>query len=116
VRLTGAFAVIGITADGLAKLVHIDRIVVPEQGARMKNGDCVASVEAATGRTQFACPLSGTVSAVNRSRLENPVGLQDDPYGGGWLLALSVEAGEEVEHLLDEQAYAAEFMESDPGI
>jgi glycine cleavage system H protein len=63
-------------------------------------------------------PLSGTVIEINRELESRPDLVQKDPYGAGWLFRLEIQAGEEVEHLLDPAVYrerlrSAETMEVD---
>jgi glycine cleavage system H protein len=61
-------------------------------------------------------PLSGSVIEINTDLESHPELVKQDPYGAGWLFRLEIEAGEEVEHLLDSAAYreqlrAAEAMD-----
>jgi glycine cleavage system H protein len=50
-------------------------------------------------------PLSGEIVAVNEKVVEAPETVNDDPYGDGWLVRIRLSAPDEVEQLLDVDAY-----------
>ena len=52
-------------------------------------------------------PLSGEVLAVNAKVVDAPETVNDDPYGGGWLVRIRLSDPAEIESLLDANAYRA---------
>jgi glycine cleavage system H protein len=50
-------------------------------------------------------PLSGEVVEVNRKVVDEPETVNDDPYGEGWLVRIRVTDSDEVDSLLDAEAY-----------
>lgn len=77
---------IGVDALGLETLgdvVHLD--LVPE-GTVVCRGEPLGTIEAEKMVRPLLAPVSGTVIACNVFVLENPLRLNSDPYGGGWLI------------------------------
>lgn len=105
VRMDGESAVVGITACDPIIGGEIVRVTLPEPGRAVKTGDVMAALHFAAGRRDVRAPLSGSVVEANRAIESNPQVIRSDPYGAGWLFLLKVEAGEEIEHLLEPAVY-----------
>jgi glycine cleavage system H protein len=50
-------------------------------------------------------PLSGEVTAVNEALGDAPEQINEDPYGGGWLIKVKLTSPEEAETLLSADEY-----------
>ena len=62
-------------------------------------------VESVKAVSDVVAPLSGEVVAVNEGVVDAPETVNDDPYGGGWLIRVRLSDPSEVESLLDVEAY-----------
>src|SRR6201993_1150769 len=85
-RVEGDEAVLGITwfaADALGELVHFEP---PELGATVTKGQSYGEVESVKAVSDVIAPLSGEVLAVNEQVTGAPETVNEDPYGGGWLI------------------------------
>jgi glycine cleavage system H protein len=116
IRLDGESALVGLTANDPENFAEITRVELPQVGNASKAGDIVATVVFANAKRTVRAPLSGSVIEINPDLESHPELVKQDPYGAGWLFRLEIEAGEEVEHLLDSAAYreqlrAAEAMD-----
>lgn len=60
----------------------------PEAGAAVTSGGDLGVVETMKTTITVACPLSGKVVAVNTDLDLHPERVNQDPYGGGWLVEL----------------------------
>lgn len=69
-------------------LRSIDGIRFPEVGTQLNVGDALLTVAAGRRAMVIPSPVEGTVTRVNRSLLERPQALVDDPYGRGWLVEI----------------------------
>ena len=107
VRIDGESAVVGITACHSQVAGKVLRVKLPEISSAAKTGDLVATIYFADGERQVRAPISGTVLEVNGNLERNPQSVVDDPYAEGWLFRLKIEAGEELEHLLEANLYRA---------
>jgi glycine cleavage system H protein len=105
VRLEGGDAVIGITDFLQSLLGTIAEVELPSPGQALRHGDAAAQLRSVVSQHVLTAPLSGTVVEVNEAAAKNPRLISEDPIRAGWLFKMKVEAGEEIEHLLDAGTY-----------
>jgi glycine cleavage system H protein len=89
---------IGITdyaQDALGDVVFVE---LPEVGATVATTKSVSDI--------FA-PVAGTVTEVNSSLDDEPELVNSDPYGAGWICAITPGDAGEYDGLLDAAAYTA---------
>ena len=106
-RIEGDEAVLGITwfaQDALGELVHFEP---PKEGAEVSSGGSYGEVESVKAVSDVIAPLSGTVVGVNQKVVEAPETVNEDPYGEGWLVRISLGDPSEVDALMDAEAYRA---------
>jgi glycine cleavage system H protein len=104
-RIDGDEAVLGITwyaQDALGELVHYEP---PDIGATVSKDSSYGEVESVKAVSDLISPLSGEVLEVNQGVVDAPETVNDDPYGGGWLIRIRMTSPEEVEQLLELEAY-----------
>jgi glycine cleavage system H protein len=104
-RIEGDTATIGITwyaQDALGELVHFEP---PQQGGSLAKDESYGEVESVKAVSDLISPLSGEVVEVNQAVVDAPEAVNEDPYGGGWLVKLRLSDPGEVETLLDVDAY-----------
>ena len=104
-RVEGDEAMLGITwfaADALGELVHFEP---PEVGSSVTKDRSYGEVESVKAVSDVVAPLSGEVLAVNEQVVGAPETVNEDPYGNGWLIRVRLSNGDEVEALLDADAY-----------
>ena len=110
-RVEGDEAVLGITwyaQDSLGELVLFDG---PEVGAMLKKDESYAEVESVKAVSDVVAPLSGEVLEVNGKAVDEPETVNEDPYGGGWLVRIRVTDPGEAAQLMDAGAYRAHIAE-----
>ena len=106
-RVEGDEATLGVTwfaQDALGELVHFEP---PEDGTDISAGSSYGEVESVKAVSDVIAPLSGSVVAVNRKVVDAPETVNEDPYGEGWLVRISLGAASEVDALMDAEAYKA---------
>jgi glycine cleavage system H protein len=104
-RVEGEEATLGITwfaQDALGELVHFEP---PEEGAQVSKDSSYGEVESVKAVSEVVAPLSGEVLEVNRKIVDEPETVNEDPYGDGWLVRIRVSDPDEVDSLLDVEAY-----------
>ena len=101
----GDAATIGITDFAQAQLGDVVFLELPAKGAKLKAGETFGVIESVKAASDLYSPAAGTVLEVNEKLTQNPELVNSDPYGGGWLIKLQVEA--EPEGLLTESEYKA---------
>ena len=110
-RVEGDEAVLGITwyaQDSLGELVLFDG---PEVGAMLKKDESYAEVESVKAVSDVVAPLSGEVLEVNGNAVDEPETVNEDPYGGGWLVRIRVADPGEAAQLMDAAAYRAHIAD-----
>jgi glycine cleavage system H protein len=110
-RVDGDEAVLGITwfaQDALGELVHFEP---PEEGATIARDEPYGEIESVKAVSDVIAPLSGEVLEVNRTVVDAPETVNDDPYGQGWLVRIRLADPGEVDGLLDLPAYQSVLAE-----
>ena len=106
-RVEGGEVRVGITdyaQDALGDVVFVD---LPEVGATVKRGESFSEVESTKSVSEIYAPVAGTISQVNAELSENPARLNEDPYGDGWICAITVDDSSQLDELLDAEGYRA---------
>ena len=106
-RIEGGEAILGITwfaQDSLGDLVHFEP---PEDGAEVAKGSSYGEVESVKAVSDLISPLSGTVIEVNAKVVSEPETVNEDPYGEGWLIRISLADDSGADDLMDAAAYQA---------
>ena len=107
VRLDGAEGVIGITdfaQDALGDVVFVE---LPTVGTALRAGQTFGVVESNKTVSDLFAPVDGTVAAVNETLRDRPEAVNQDPYGAGWMIRLTLRGDAANADLLDAAAYAA---------
>ena len=98
---------VGIThfaQDALGDIVYVQ---LPEEGATVAAGDSFGEVESTKSVSEIYAPLTGVVLARNEQLGDEPELVNTDPYGAGWLVELEPANGDDIDDLLDADAYTA---------
>ncbi len=80
---------IGMDAMQLDNLGELAYIQLQPPGTVVKAGDSIGTLEAAKMTAEIFAPVSGTIELVNDSVLTQPLLVNQQPYGEGWLLQLT---------------------------
>lgn len=111
-RLEGETAVVGITDHAQAELTDIVYVELPKVGALVMAKQPVAVVESVKAASDIYSPIGGTIVEVNPALEADPGLVNRDPFGDGWLWRMKVEAGEQIETLLEPAQYRAQISAS----
>ena len=108
VKVDGGIATIGISdyaQDSLSDVVFVEFEV--EAGDTVKFGSTLATIESVKAAAEVVFPVSGTVLEVNEKLPETPEALNEAPYTKGWLCKVKLSKPEELDSLMDAEAYEA---------
>ena len=106
-RIEGDQATFGITwyaQDALGEVVFFDP---PDVGTTVTKDESYAEVESVKAVSDVIAPMSGEIVEVNTSLADTPETINEDPYGGGWLVKVRVSDLSEKDALLDRETYTA---------
>ena len=105
---------VGITDYAQSALGDVVFVQLPDVGAEVAAGESFGEVESTKSVSDLYAPVSAKVVAVNGDLEGNSQFVNSDPYGGGWLLDLQVEAdalADGLGKLLDADGYRTTVTE-----
>lgn len=107
ISLDGNTATIGITDFAQRELGDIVYVEVETVGKTLEAGTVFGTVEAVKTVSDLYLPMSGTISELNPALANAPELVNNDPYGEGWMIKMTVNDPSAFEGLLDAAAYEA---------
>lgn len=107
IRVEGDVAYVGITDYAQSELGEIVFVDVDTVGDTVAQGEVFGSVEAVKTVSDLNMPTTGEVLEFNENLNDHPELVNNDPYGEGWMVKVSVADVAELDSLLDAAAYQA---------
>lgn len=107
IKVEGDEATIGVTDYAQSQLGDIVFVEVTSLGVTLEKGEAFGTIEAVKTVSDVFMPLSGKVVAINDLLVETPDLINKDPYGQGWIAKIKLNNLEEIEELLNAEAYKA---------
>lgn len=104
-RMQGERAVLGLTDFLQQKSGDAAFVELAAEGTHLAAGEVLGTLETIKATVTLKCPLSGTVVARNEDLELEPERVNQDPYGGGWLVEIVPDDPSQVEGLLSDTAY-----------
>jgi glycine cleavage system H protein len=105
VRVDGDIGVVGVTDYAQSQLGDIVFIELPSVGKKIAKGEQLATIESVKAASELFSPVSGEVVEVNGELDTSPALVNEDPLGAGWFVKLLLFEPDELDGLLDEDAY-----------
>ena len=107
VSLSAGVATIGITFHAQEELGDIVYVEVETIGKALGAGAVFGTVEAVKTVSDLFLPVSGTINELNPALAGAPELVNNDPYGAGWMIKMTVDNPADVAALLDSAGYEA---------
>lgn len=108
VRLDGDIATVGISQFAQEELGEVVFLDLPwdDAGSRsFQAGQHFGDVESVKATSELFAPVSGELVSVNEELRDRPELVNEEPYGGGWMLTIRVSDPSELDKLMDSEAY-----------
>ena len=96
---------VGISDFAQSQLGDIIFIDLPNIGDQLVAGESFGEIEAVKTVSEIYSPLSGIVSKVNESIIDNPEKINESPYDSGWLIVISKSNSSQFVELLNSDSY-----------
>ncbi len=106
VRVDGDEAVVGITEFAQDQLGDVVYVELPSVGTRIEQNKQFGVVESVKTASDLYSPLTGEVTAVNDTLVDEPQSVNDAPYGEGWMIRVRPDNLSELDSLLSAEQYA----------
>ena len=100
-------AVIGISDFAQNELGDVVYVEAPGLGEKISKDDPCGAVESVKAVSDLYAPVSGTVVEVNDTLPETPELINEDPYGEGWIIKVSMSDVAELDDLMNPEEYEA---------
>jgi glycine cleavage system H protein len=106
VRVDGEEAVVGITEFAQDQLGDVVYVELPNVGTRVEQNKQFGVVESVKTASDLYSPLTGEVTAVNETLVDEPQSVNDAPYGEGWMIRVRPDNLSQLDSLLSAEQYA----------
>ena len=113
VLVEGDVATVGVSDHAQELLGDLVFVELPEPESSVSAGDSVAVIESVKAASDSYAPVTGKIIEVNVELEDSPERINDDPYGDGWMYKIKMEDPDEVNDLLDADAYTESIKEDD---
>ncbi|HBV88243.1 MAG TPA: glycine cleavage system protein GcvH [Desulfosporosinus sp.] len=95
--------------DNLGDIIFVE---LPEVGASFSQGEVFGQAESAKSISSLFMPISGEVIGVNNELEDSPEGVNQDPYGEGWMILVRPTDLNQINELLSNSDYLKMIKES----
>ena len=96
---------IGISDYAQDQLGDIVFVELPEVGDTFDQGDEFGTVESVKAVSELYMPMGGEITAVNDALADEPELVNNDPYGGGWMIEIKATDAAGLEALKSKSDY-----------
>jgi glycine cleavage system H protein len=105
ILLEGNVATVGVTDFAQSELGDIVFVDIETVGKELSAEAVFGTIEAVKTVSDLFLPVAGTILEKNPDLDSDPECVNEDPYGRGWMIKMTVNNPEDVAGLLDVEAY-----------
>ena len=107
ISIEGDIATIGITDFAQHELGDIVYVDIAAKDKKLEAETVFGTVEAVKTVSDLFLPVAGTVTEVNPLLDSEPEKVNSDPYGEGWMVKMKMDNPDDLNQLMDADAYQA---------
>lgn len=105
VRIDGERTILGITDFAQSWLGNLKSIDLFEEGSEIEQLGLFGILETSKVSFELYSPIGGTIIKRNRNLLDQITLINEEPYEGGWMIALRMINIQNPSNLMDADAY-----------
>ena len=105
IRVDGDVAYVGITDYAQGELGEIVFVDITTEGEVVAKEEVFGTIEAVKTAPDLSMPVSGEVIEANAELDDKPELVNEDVYGNGWLIKISVSDPSELDELMSAAEY-----------
>ena len=105
ISIDGDMATIGVTDFAQHEFGDIVYVEIDTKGKALAAETVFGTIEAVKTVSDLFLPVPGTISEVNPVLENEPEKVNTDPYGDGWIIKLKVDNPDDVNELMNAEAY-----------
>ncbi len=103
----GRRAIAGITDYAQDQLGDVVFVELPKVGVQVRQMGKMGEIESVKSVSDLFSPVSGEIAEVNEKLLDHPEITNEDPYGEGWLVRITMANADELANLMSAGEYEA---------
>ena len=104
-RAQGETVAVGISDYAQDQLGDIVFVELPQVGDIFAQGDEFGTVESVKAVSELYMPVGGEIVGVNTGLEDAPELVNNEPYGGGWMIEVKPQDAAELDGLMTREAY-----------
>lgn len=104
---------VGITDHAQEQLGEVVFVELPAAGDKVERSEPFGVVESTKAVSDIYAPVSGEVAEVNDDLPDSPELVNEDPYGDGWMVKLTIGDESDLEDLMTADEYREYVEESE---
>jgi glycine cleavage system H protein len=112
IRVEGETATIGITDHAQKELGDVVFVELPDLGEIFDEGQEFGTIESVKAVSELFLPVAGEIVEVNKTLVDEPNAVNEDPHGDGWLVQVKVTSDGALDGLMNAAAYE-KFVEEE---
>ena len=105
ITVEGDVATIGITTHAAEMLGDVVFVELPEKGKNVEKEGQAGVVESTKAASDVYTPLSGEITEINQSIVDDPGAVNKDPEGASWFFKIKVKNTAELDQLMSKADY-----------
>ena len=105
IKLEGELATVGITKNAAEMLGDIVFVELPEKGSNVEKDGTAGVVESTKAASDVYTPVSGDITDINQSIVDDPSKINADPEGDAWFFKLKMKDKTEMDSLMNKEEY-----------
>lgn len=105
IKVEGTTGIVGITDFAQKELGDIVYLDIPTVGEKVEKESVFGTIEAVKTVSDLFSPITGKVLEFNTALDSAPEKINQDPYGEGWIIKISIDNPEELNSLLSAEEY-----------
>ncbi len=106
-------ATVGITDYAQEQLGDVVFVELPGTGSHVTQHEKFGEIESVKSVSDLFSPIGGEILEANSALEDGPEGVNEEPYGSGWMLKIKMDDRRELDSLLSQAEYAEFLAESD---
>ena len=112
IRVEGDTATIGITDHAQKELGDVVFVELPDLGEIFDEGQEFGTIESVKAVSELFLPIAGEIVEVNKTLVDEPNAVNEDPHGDGWLVQVKISSDGVLDGLMNAAAYE-KFVEEE---
>ncbi len=104
---------VGITDHAQEQLGEVVFVELPAAGDKVEKSEPFGVVESTKAVSDIYSPVTGDVAEVNDDRPDSPELVNEDPYGDGWMVKITIGDESELDDLMTADEYREYLEESE---